>query len=130
MIPAAGRTGSPAPYSAEPDDAFAPVEVVPSAGATDCAASAAAPRTVRRGWPTPSLPEISVPSGSNAIASPCFSPGSGIRTGLRCKAASTSPSGAAYTYASVYVRNATTVPSAVDAPPVTRTEPIEPTGPP
>jgi len=48
VIPAAGRMGSPAPSSAEPDDAFAPVEVVPSAGVTDCAANAAAPRTVRR----------------------------------------------------------------------------------
>ncbi len=52
VIPAVGRTGSPDPSSAEPDDALVPVEVVPSAGAPDCAATAAAPRTVRRGWLT------------------------------------------------------------------------------
>ncbi len=60
------------------------------------AASAAAPATAvmvdEVSLPN-SDPDSSVPSGSNAIASPCASFGNGIRTGSAFSAATTSPSG-------------------------------------
>src|SRR5215470_16170281 len=65
---------------------------------------AAAPGTARIGCAPASArsdADSSVPSGSNAIASPWGSPGSGTRTGLVASAATRSSPGTRYRYASV-----------------------------
>src|SRR4051812_15630476 len=104
VTPMAGRVGRPFlpdGASADPPLEGAAAPPPPGAAAGFGVTRALAPDTIRIGSPTPSEPDTSEPSGSNAIASPCFSLGSGTRTGSVLSAARRSPSGTAYRYASV-----------------------------